>query len=83
MALLLAARSTTMRGLFGKVRTVIHLFNLLENDPSNKSTYPAGRKVSKIGSYPIVGVFESRIRGSISKLRTHQFDSLYVICIGL
>lgn len=44
--------------------------------------YPARKKVSKIGSHPIVGVFESQIRERISKLRTHQFDSVYVIRIG-
>lgn len=49
---------------------------------SFEQEYPARKKVSKIGSHPIVGVFESQIRERISKLRTHQFDSVYVIRIG-
>lgn len=44
--------------------------------------YPVGKKVSKIGSHPIVGVFESQIRERVSRLRTYQFDSVYIIRIG-
>lgn len=44
--------------------------------------YPVRRKVSEIGPHPIVSVFESLIRERISKLRTHQFDFVYVIRIG-
>lgn len=44
--------------------------------------YHVGKKVSTIGSHPIVGIFESQIRERISKLRTYQFNSVYVIRIG-
>lgn len=47
-----------------------------------KHGYPIGKIVSKIGSHPIVGIFESQIQERISKLRTCQFDSVYVIRIG-
>ncbi len=43
--------------------------------------YSVRKKVSQIGSHPIVGVFESQIRGRVSKLRTYQFDSVHVIRI--
>lgn len=43
--------------------------------------YSVRKKVSQIGSHPIVSVFESQIRGRVSKLRTYQFDSVHGIRI--
>lgn len=67
-------------GLFGDIR-MLYTSQSPRERPFEQEYY-ARKKVSKIGSHPIVGVFESQIRERISKLRTHQFDSVYVIRIG-
>lgn len=67
-------------GLFDDMRTLFTSQSPIEQP--FKQGYPVRKKVSQIGSHPIVGVFESQIRGRVSKLRTYQFGSVYVIRIG-
>lgn len=67
-------------GLFDDMR-MLFTSQSTKEQPFDQA-YPVGKKVSRIGSHPIVGVFESQIRERIAKLRTYQFDSVYVIRIG-
>lgn len=67
-------------GLFDDTRMLFTFQSPIEK-PFEQG-YPVGKKVSKIALHPIVGVFESQIRERISKLRTYQLGSVYVIRIG-
>ena len=67
-------------GLVGKFRLLYTL--QYPTEPTYEYGYSARKQVSTIGSHPVVGVFENNIRGWISKLGSHQFDSIYVIRIG-